>query len=159
MSKNNSLNKFLKNINNSINNLLEKNLNKLKFENLIKLASSNKIILTFVALFVVFISYLLLPTFYAHNDVSKKLKNEFQSKFGLNFKFSQNIEYNFFPRPHFIAVNTKILNDQNEISKISKLKIFISLDNLYSLKKIKLTDLILENGNFNLNKINYDFFF
>ena len=50
MSKTNSLNKFLKNINNSINNLLEKNLNKLKFENLIKLARSNKIILTFIFL-------------------------------------------------------------------------------------------------------------
>ena len=60
-------------------------------------SSPNKIILTFVALFVFFISYLLLPTFYNQNDVSKKLKNELQTKFNLNFKFSKNIKYNFFP--------------------------------------------------------------
>jgi len=158
MSKQNFFVKYLKIINNFINNLLEKNLNKLNFKNLSFLLKNNKIILTFVALFVIFISYLLIPTFYAQNDISKKLNNEFQSKFDLNFKFSQNLEYNFFPRPHFIALNTKILNDQNEISKISKLKIFISVDNLYSLKKIKVSDLILENGNFNLNKKNYNFF-
>ena len=158
MSKTNFFVKHLKNINNFINNLLEKNLNKLNFKNLSFLFKNNKIILTFVALFVVFISYLLFPTFYAQNDISKKLKNELHSKFDLNFKFSQNIQYNFFPRPHFIATNTQILDDQNEISKISKLKIFISLDNLYSLEKIKVRDLILENGNFHLNKKNYNFF-
>ncbi len=158
MSKTNLFVKNLKNINKFINNLLEKNLNKLNFKNISYLFKNNKIILTFVALFIVFISYLLLPTFYSQNDISKKLKNELQSKFDLNFKFSQNIQYNFFPRPHFTAVNTKILNGQNEISKISKLKIFITLENLYSLKKIKLRNLILENGNFNLNKKNYSFF-
>ncbi|WP_440933644.1 AsmA family protein, partial [Candidatus Pelagibacter sp.] len=141
MSKTNSFVKYLKNITNFINNLLEKNLNKLNFKNISFLFKNNKIILTFVALFVVFISYLLLPTFYTQNDISKKLKNEFQRKFDLNFNFSQNIKYNFFPRPHFIALNTKILDDQNEISKISKLKIYISLNNLHSLKKIKVRDL------------------
>ena len=50
MSKQNSFVKNLKNINRSINSLLERNLNKLKFENLKIVASNNKIILTFVAL-------------------------------------------------------------------------------------------------------------
>ena len=87
MSKTNFFVKYLKNINNFINNLLEKNLNKLNFKNLSFLLKNNKIILTFVALFVVLISYLLLPTFYNQNDVSKELKNDLQSKFNLNFKF------------------------------------------------------------------------
>ena len=55
MRKTGTFIKFLKNINYSINNLLEKNLNKLKFNNLINLGRSNKIILTFVALFILFI--------------------------------------------------------------------------------------------------------
>ena len=80
MSKTNFLVKHLKNINNFINNLLEKNLNKLNFKNFSFLLQNNKIILTFVALFVIFISYLLIPTFYNENDVSKKLKNELQSR-------------------------------------------------------------------------------
>ncbi len=158
MSKTNFFVKHLKNINNFINNLLEKNLNKLNFKNLSFLLKNNKIILTFVALFVVFISYLLLPTFYNQNDLSKELKNDLQSKFDLNFKFSKNIKYNFFPKPHFIISDSKIINNEKEISKISKLKIFISFDNLFSLKNIGVRDLILENANFHLNTKNYNFF-
>ena len=158
MSKTNFFVKHLKNINNFINNLLEKNLNKLNFKNLSFLFKNNKIILTFVALFVIFISYLLLPTFYNQNDISKKLKNELQSKFDLNFKFSKNIKYNFFPKPHFIITDSKIFNNEKEISKISKLKIFISFDDLFSLKNIEVRDLILENANFHLNTKNYNFF-
>ena len=85
MSKTNFFIKFLKNISNFINNLLEKNLNKLNFKNISFLFKNNKIILTFVALFVIFISYLLLPTFYNQNDIAKELKNELQRKFDLNF--------------------------------------------------------------------------
>jgi len=158
MSKTNFFVKYFKNINNFINNLLEKNLNKLNLKNLSFLIKNNKIILTFVALLVVFISYLSLPTFYNQNDVSKELKNKLQSKFDLNFKFSKNIKYNFFPKPHFIITDTKILNNEREISKISKLKIFISYDNLFSLKNIRVRDLILENANFHLNTKNFNFF-
>ncbi len=158
MSKTNFFVKHLKNINNFINNLLEKNLNKLNSKNLSFLFKNNKIILTFVALFVVFISYLLLPTFYDQNDVSKELKNQLQRRFDLNFKFSKNIKYNFFPKPHFIITDSKIFNNEKEISKISKLKIFISFDDLFSLKNIGVRDLILENANFHLNTKNYNFF-
>ena len=76
MSKTNFFVKFLKNISKFINNLLESNLNKLNSKNFSFLLKNNKIILTFVALFVVFLSYLLLPTFYNQNEISKKLKNE-----------------------------------------------------------------------------------
>ena len=158
MRKSNFFVKYLNNISKLINNLLEKNLNKLNFKNFSFLLKNNKIILTFVALFVIFISYLLIPTFYNQNDVSKELKNELQSKFDLNFKFSKNIKYNFFPKPHFIVKDSKILNNEKEISKISKLKIFISYDDLLSLKNIRIRDLILENANFHLNTKNYNFF-
>ena len=158
MSKNIFFVKYLKNISIFINSLLEKNLNKLNFKNLSNLFKNNKIILTFVAVLVIFLSYLLLPTFYKQSDISKKLETELETKFDLNFKFSKNIKYNLFPKPHFVTSET-IINDQNnEISKINKLKIFISLDNFLSLKKIKIKDLIFDNANFNLNKDNYNFF-
>ena len=83
MSKTNFFVKHLKNINNFINNLLEKNLNKLNFKNLSFLFKNNKIILTFVALFVIFISYLLLPTFYTSSDISKELNKELKNKLNL----------------------------------------------------------------------------
>ena len=158
MSKTNFFLKYLKNISNFINNLLEKNLNKLNFKNLSFLFKNNKIILTFVALFVIFVSYLLLPTFYKQKDIAKELKTELQNKFDLDFRFSQDINYNFFPKPHFTTVDTLIFDDGFEVSKIGKLKIFISLDNLFSFKDINIKDLIFENSNFNLNKKNYNFF-
>ena len=158
MSKTNFFLKYLKNISDFINNLLEKNLNKLNFKNFSYLFKNNKIILTFVALFVIFISYLLLPSFYKQADISKELNTQIQSKFDLNFKFSQNINYNFFPRPHFTTTESTIIENQSEISKIGKLKIFLSLDNFFSLRNIEVKDLILENANFNLNKNNYNLF-
>ena len=159
MSKTNFFVKYLKHINNFINSLLEKNLNKLNFKNIRYLFRNNKIILTFVALFVIFISYLLIPTFYKQPEISNELKAQLQEKFDFNFKFSKDIKYNLFPKPHFITSGSIILKDQNEISKINKLKIFISLDNLFFLKNIKIKDVFLENANFNLNKNNYNFFF
>ena len=158
MSKTNAFVKHLKNINNFINNLLEKNLNKLNSKNLSYLFKNNKIILTFVALVVIFLSYLLLPTFFNQTDISKKLKNELQVKYDLNFKFSQNIKYNFFPRPHFITTDSKIFDNKKEIAEISKSKIFISFDNLFSIKDIEIRDIVLENANFNLDTKNYNFF-
>ena len=56
MRKTNYFHKYLKNISYSINKLLENNLNKLNSENLINLARSNKTILTFVALLLLFIT-------------------------------------------------------------------------------------------------------
>ena len=158
MSKTNFFVKHLKNINDFINNLLEKNLNKLNSKNLSYLFKNNKIILTFVALFVIFVSYLLLPTFYSENAVSKKLKDELETKLDLNLEFSQNIKYNFFPKPHFTIIDSTIFNNQKKVSNIGKLKIFISLNNFLSSKNIEARDIILEKANFNLNKKNYNFF-
>ena len=158
MSKSNLFVKFLKNINKSINSLLEKNLNKLKLNNLINLSKNNKIILLFVALFILTSSYLVAPTFFKQAEINKTLKKELVDKYGLNFEFSNNIKYNFFPRPHFKINNSSISFDQNNVSKIEKIIIYISLENLFSLKKMKITDVILERGNFNLNKSNHNFF-
>ncbi len=158
MIKTNSLLKFLKNINKTINNLLEKNLNKLNFKNLRTLVTNNKIILTIVALFILFVSYLLIPTFFKQTDIVNKLNSELIEKLNLEFKFSQNIKYNIFPRPHFTSYKTSIFDDNYEISKIKKLKIYISLDNLFSLKNIEIQKIKIHEANFNLNNKNYNFF-
>jgi hypothetical protein len=98
-----------------------------------------------------------LPTFYNKNDITKELKNQLQSKFDLNFNLSKNIKYNLFPKPHFVISDSKILKNEKELSKISKLKVFISFHDLFSLKNIEVRDLILENANFDLNTNNYKF--
>ena len=158
MTKPNSFVKNLKNINKSINSLLERNLNKLKFDNLKILVSNNKIILTFVALFILFISYLVAPTFYKQDEISKELKNELFTKFNLDFIFNQSLTYKFFPRPHFISKDSSIVKNQKNIAEINELKIYVSLDNLFSTKNIKINEVILENTNFEINSKNYNFF-
>ena len=158
MSKPNFFIKFLKNINNSINNLLEKNLNKLKFDNVINLIGTNKIILTFVALSVLFLCYLLIPTFFKQSQISNELKKEIFEKYNLNLNFRNNLNYNIFPRPHFTNNDTVIYLNNEELSKIKKIKIFVSLDNLFKLNNIQVNNLSIEKANFNLNKTNYNFF-
>jgi len=158
MTKSNPFFKNLKNINRSINSLLEQNLNKLKFDNLKILANNNKIILTFVALFILFVTYLLVPTFYKQVDISRELKKELLSKLNLDFNFTKNITYNFFPRPHFVSRKASILENKKNIADINQIKIYISLDNLFSTKNININEVILENTNFELNNRNYNFF-
>ena len=158
MTKLNPFVKNLKIINKSINSLLERNLNKLKFDNLKILASNNKFILTFVALFLLFVSYILLPTFYNQADISKELKGKLLTKFNLNFIFNQNLDYNFFPRPHFISNKSSIVKNQKKISKINRIKIYVSLDNLFSTKNVDITEVILEDANFELDNKNKNFF-
>ena len=118
MSKTNFFVTYLKSISSFINNLLEKNLNKLNFKNTRFLFKNNKITLTFVALFLIFLSYLLLPTFYKQSEVLNKIKTELQNKFELDFKFSQNLEYNFFPRPHFTTINSSIYDGERKYLKL-----------------------------------------
>ncbi len=158
MAKQNLFVKNLKNISKSINSLLEQNLNKLKFDNLKILARNNKIIFSVVAVFFFLISYLLLPTFYKQDDISKELKNELLSKFNLDFTFNQRLNYNFFPRPHFITKDSIIIKNQKNIAEINQIKIYVSLDNLFSIKNFNINEVILENANFELNNKNSNFF-
>ena len=158
MNKTNSFVKYLKHINKSINNQLEKNLNRLKFDNLVNLAVNNKIILTFVAFIILFISYLLLPTFYKQSQISKELKSGLLEKFDLDIKFSKNFNYNLFPRPHFKVNDSSILFGKDKVSNVKKIKIYISLENLFSIENIEIKDVIIENANFSFKKDDFKFF-
>ena len=158
MNKSNLLLKYINNISKLINSLLVKNLNRLNIRNLRNLSKNSKIILTFVALIIVFVSYLLLPTFYNKVDISRELKNKLSNKLSLDFKFSENLNYNFFPSPHFTINKISILKNNKEISKGGKFKIYISYNNLFYFKNIEIKDIILEKANFDLNRENYKFF-
>ena len=154
MSKNNHYVKFFKKIYLSINRLLEQYLNKLNPNNLLNILRSNKVFVTFVAIIILFLSYLSIPHVYNKAEIQKEFENQLSDKFGLNFNFKQNFEYNFYPRPHFIIKESSILEKEIKISDIKKLSIYVSLKNLFSLKNIIIKDVILENANFNLNKKN-----
>ena len=158
MIKHNYLVEFIKKINLTINRLIKKNLNKLNSINFYKIPKSNKFLLSLAVLIVLFLSYLSIPNIYDKDKISKKLKDHLQKKFNLNFNLSQNFRYNFLPRPHFIYENSSIYKDGSEISKIEKLKIFISFNNLFSHKNFEIKNVILEKSNFNLDNQTHGFF-
>ena len=80
------------------------------------------------------------------------------SKFNLEFTFTQKLDYNFFPRPHFVSKQSSIIENQKNIADINKITIYISLDNLFSLKNFNITEVILEKANFEINSKNSNFF-
>ena len=158
MNKNNYFVIFLKKINLIINNLLKKYLNKLNIGIYSIIASSNKIFKTSVVIIILFLSYLSIPYVYNKAEIQKELENQLFDKFSLNFNFSSNLNYKFFPRPHFTVKNSSILGNKLEIPDIKNLHIFVSLNNLFSLKNIIIKDVIIENTNFYFNIKNYNFF-
>jgi len=158
MSKHNYFVRFLIMINKFINSLLKRNLNKLNAANLKKILINNKVFLTIVLLVILFFSYLSLPNIFNKNQISVELKKILLDKLNLEFNFEKELNYKFLPRPHFTINESSVIFNENKISKINKLKIYVSLENLFSIKNIKVQDVIIEESNFNLNKNNYGLF-
>ena len=150
---------FFKKFSKFINNLLEKNLNKLNADNFKNLLINNKIFLSIVALIILFLSYLSFPNIHNKEEVALEIKKNLKSKLNLEFNFQEDLDYKFLPRPHFTTNNSSINFQEDKITEIKKLKVYVSLENLFSLKNIKLNHVILEEANFNLNKENYNFFY
>ena len=158
MNRHNYFVKILIKINNFINSLLEKNLNKLNAANLKKILVNNKIFLTTFLLVILFLSYLSIPNIYNQNQISKELKKSLVEELNLEFNFEKKFDYKFFPRPHFITNESSLIFNEKKISEISKIKIYVSLDKLFSLKKMIVKEVIIDGANFKLNKNNYSFF-
>ena len=158
MNKHKNFVKFVKKIYLTINRLIKNNLNKLNLKNFSKIIRSHKFFLSSCALIILFFSYLLVPNFYDKIELVEKLENKLQNKLDLKFSLPQKIRYHFLPRPHFILKNSSIIKNHEEIVKIEKLKIYISLNNLFPLKGFKINNLVLEKANFYLDNQLDNFF-
>ncbi len=158
MNRHNYFVKILIKINSFINSLLERNLNKLKVANLKKILINNKIFLTIFISVILFLSYLSIPNIFNQNEISTELKKNIAEKLNLEFNFKKKLNYRFLPRPHFTTNESSLIFNEKKISEINKIKIFVSLDSLFSMKNLKIKDVIIEEANFNLNKDNYNFF-
>ena len=124
MSRHNYFLKILIKINNFINSLLERNLNKLNAANLKKILTNNKIFLTIVLLVILFLSYLSIPNTFSQNQISAELKKDLLDKLNLEFNFEKKLNYKFLPRPHFTTNESSVIFNKNKISEINKLKIY-----------------------------------
>jgi hypothetical protein len=107
---------------------------------------------------ILFFSYLSLPNIFNKNQISVELKKNLLDKLNLEFNFEKKLDYKFLPRPHFVTRESSLIFNKNKISKINKLKIYVSLESLFYLKNMKVKNIVIEEANFNFNKNNYDFF-
>ena len=162
MSKHNTLSKKFKKQFISINNTLESYFNDLRYFILnfkkTKFSSNNKVFLACGILVILALSYFLLPTFYNKEEIQREIKNQIQKKYNVQIKFNESIKYGLLPKPHFVAKSLSIIRNEREIASVENLKLFTSVNKLFSFNKTNLKDLIFKNVDFNIYKNDLRFF-
>ncbi len=134
------------------------NINKKKYFDLWIKTSDKKIFIGLAAIFLVIITYFLLPAFYNKDKVKSQVKNQLLQEFNLQVKLDTELRYGLLPRPHFSIESVKIVHDSKVISNSKYMKFFISNKNNFDFNKIKLNDLIFIETDFRIRKLDFNFF-
>ncbi len=162
MPKYNFLEKKLKQQLLSINNSLENTFNRIKnlksFIRKLSLTKDNKVFLSIGVFTILSLSYFLIPAIYNKDLIKAEIKNHLFSKYKIELKSINKISYSILPKPHYVVKNLSILNNDNEIGKVQKLKVFISLNNFFSPKNLEIRDIVLNKTDFIINKNDLIFF-
>ena len=162
MSRHNLLNKKIKKQILSLNELLENNFNKLKYfksnYKKILLNKNNRVFLFVGILVILTLSYLSLPSFYNKETVRSEIKNQLLKNYNIGLKLENEINYSFFPSPHFFIRNPIIVREKKEIGKTKNLRVFIDGGNLLAINEINIRDLVFEKTDFNIYLEDFVFF-
>ncbi len=121
----------------------------------------NKFIIAFLIIIFSFLSYLSIPALYEYDRLQKELSEKILEEFNLNLSLSNEIKYHIFPSPNFTIYDNLLSFDENKIEKFGELKrvkIFISIQNLFYQKKLKIIEIKFIDSNFTLNKKNFEYF-
>ena len=114
---------------------------------------------TSIALIVLlFFSYFFIPVFYNKDEIKKLLTDQISNQYDINIKFNEKISYGLFPQPYFYTKNLNILFEDDILGKSNHVNFYISFNNFFSLKQLKIKDLIFKNTEFNANSKNLNFF-
>ena len=162
MSKHNLFNKKVKKQILSINNLIESIFNKIKYFRFnykkILLSENNRLVLIIGTVVILTLSYLLIPTFYNKSIIETRIKNQLLKNYGIDIKFNEQINYALLPKPHFSAKNLSILRDKKEIGLTKNLRVFIGLNQFFSLNNINMKNLVFDKTDFNIYRVDFLFF-
>ena len=154
MSRHNLLNKKIKKQILSINELLENNFNKLKYfksnYKKILLNKNNRVFLFVGILVILTLSYLSLPSFYNKETVRSEIMNQLLKNYNIGLKLEEEINYSFFPTPHFFIRNPLIIREKKEIGKTKNLRVFIDGAKLLKINEINIRKLVFEKTDFNI---------
>ena len=162
MRKQNLLSKKIGKQISSINNLLENYFNSLRRFILdtkkLRFDKNNKVFLIIVSTIFLTLTYFLIPTAYNKGLIQKEIKNQIYQKYSMVVKFNNDIQYNFFPKPHFSSKNLFLLNDNKKIGEVKNFKIFIDFKNFFKFNQIRTKDVILDKTDLRLKKSDLNFF-
>ena len=162
MNKINLISKKLKQRFVSINNALESYFSKLNFFKTYSkknnILSNNRVFFGLSAVFILTLSYFLLPTLYDKDIAEVEIKSQILKKYNFNVKFNKKIRYGLLPKPHFTSKNLSIINNERVIGKVENFKAFIDFGNLFSINELEIKDLVLNKTDFNLNSNDLLFF-
>ena len=118
------------------------------------------LILTIVFLFS-YIFYLSIPSLYDYESLQKQLEIKLLEEFKLKITLSKNIKYIKLPSPYFeISDSTLHLETKDkadEFGQIRKLKIYISILDLYKQEELKINKILFQESTFNLNNNSWKF--
>ena len=162
MSRHNLLNKKIKKQILSLNDLFENIFNKLKYFKTnykkILLNKNNRVFLFAGILVILTLSYLSLPSFYNKETVRSEIKNQLLKNYNIGLKLENEINYSFFPSPHFFIRNPIIVREKKEIGKTKNLRVFIDGGNLLAINEINIRNLVFEKTDFNIYLEDFVFF-
>ena len=146
----------------SINNLLESYFNSLRRFILdakrLRFDRNNKVFLVIVSIIFLTLVYFLIPTAYNKELIKKEIKNQIYQKYNIVVKFDNEIQYNFFPKPHYSSKNLFILSDKRKIAEVKNFKIFIDFKNFFNFNQIQTQDVIFDKADFNIKKSDLSLF-
>ena len=162
MRKQNLLSKKIGKQISTINNLLENYFNSLRRFILdvkrLRFDKNNRVFLTVVSIIFLTLIYFLIPTAYNKELIEKQIKNQIYQKYNLAIKFDNEVQYNFFPKPHFSSKDLSILNDQSKVGEVKNFKIFIDFKNFFKFNQIQTQDVIFDKAAFNIKKSDLSLF-
>ena len=114
--------------------------------------------LILVIIFLISSTYFILPSFYNKDEIKNLLNNQISNKYEIDVNFNEKIGYSLLPKPYFYTKNLDIIHKDNILGNSGSVKVYISLSNLFSIKKIKIQDIVFKNTEFEINAENINFF-
>ena len=163
MNKHNYLLKFFKKFRPIINSLIIKNSKKLnineKNDKKFQFISTKRLFVAFIVFLILCFSYLSVPVFYNKLKFQSEIKNQLLKRHDIKFIFSSDMKYNLFPWPSYTFDNVQIINNDNKLADVKKLKINLEIVNFFSVKSVKIKDIFLEGVKFDIYKKDLKFFF
>ena len=104
------------------------------------------------------LSYISLPSFYNKGTVRSEIKNQLLKNYNIGLKLENEINYSFFPSPHFFIRNPIIIREKKEIGKTKNLRVFIDGGNLLAINEINIRNLVFEKTDFSIYLEDFIFF-